>query len=155
MTKTLRFVDIARNITGGTFVESIQLTDNYGIITFYSNFKEYKIDNPYSLITKKDYIKFFETAEQIEKILVIENISLLRQFPTLVGVKMTLQFDKKIYSMKIDRASVNDYLGFKIEDLKIEDGSWNSEFLNPIGYNDLERKNFIRKFGKVNIKFFN
>lgn len=151
MTKVLRFVDYARNITGGTFVKSVELTGNYGIINFYSSFDEYKNDNPKSLLTEEDYKKHFETRGKIEKILVIENVRLLQQFPTLVGVKMRLQFDEKIYSMKIDRTSVNDYLGFKIEDLKIEDGSWNSEFLNPIGYNDRKRKDFIKKFGKVNL----
>ena len=150
MTKATRFVDYARNIIGGTFVKSTELTGNYGIINFYSSFDEYKNDNPKSLLTEDDYKKHFETKEKIEKILVIENVRLLQQFPTLVGVKMKLQFDEKIYSMKIDRTSVNDYLGLKIEDLKIEDGSWNSEFLNPIGYNDRKRKDFIKKFGKVN-----
>ncbi|MFF5994303.1 hypothetical protein AAGS61_06050 [Lysinibacillus sp. KU-BSD001] len=142
--------DYASNITGSTFIKSISLADNYSVIEFYNNFEEYKNDNPDSLLKEDDYKGYFETGDAIEKILVIENVRLLRQFPALTGAKMTLPFEGKTYSIDMDRASVNDYLGFKVEDLKTEDDSWNSKFVDPIGYDNKKRKAFIEKFGTSN-----
>lgn len=139
----------ASNITGRTFVKSIALMDNYSVINFYNNFKEYKNENPDSLLTEVDYKEYFSTGQAIEKILVIENIRLLRQFPGLAGAKMTLPFEGKTYSINIDRASINDYLGFKVEELKTEDDSWVTKFVNPVAYNEQKRKYIMEKFGTV------
>ncbi|MGN7115001.1 hypothetical protein [Lysinibacillus odysseyi] len=140
----------ASNITGGTFLKSVALTDNYSVIDFYSTYEEYKQDNQESLITEEDYKGYFDTSESIEKILVIENVRLLRQFPGLAGAKMTLPFEGKTYSINLDRKSLNDYLGFKVEDLKTEDDSWTTKFVNPIGYDEQKRKELMEKFGTVN-----
>ena len=150
MVNEIQFINYARNITGSAFIKNISLADNYSVINFYSSFYEYKKDNPNSLITKKDYTEYFRIGNKIEKILVIENIRLLRQFPTLVGAKMKLPFYGKTYSIEIDRASVNEYLGFKIEDLKIEDDFWTVGFVDPIVYNKQGIKDFINNFIKVN-----
>ncbi|WP_374965891.1 hypothetical protein [Lysinibacillus sp. RS5] len=141
--------DYASNIKAGMFVKNISLTDNYSVIEYYANFDEYKIDNTDNYLTVDDYKIFFDTEETIEKILVIENVDLLRQFPELTGAKMTLPFDGKTYSIDIDRSSVNEYLGFKVEDLKTED-SWTTKFVNPIGNDDQKRQDFMKKFGKIN-----
>lgn len=149
MVNEIQFMNYARNITGSAFIKNISLADNYSVINFYSSFYEYKNNNHNSLITKKAYKEYFKIDKKIEKIFVIENVRLLRQFPTLFGAKMTLQFDGKTYSIDIDRASLNEYLGFKVEDLKKEDDSWTVGFVNPIGYDDKKRKEFMNKFGKV------
>lgn len=143
-------VAYATNITGGTFVKSISLIDNYSIIQFYNDYNEYKKSNPDSLLTEDDYQGYFDTEETIEKILVVENVRLLRQFPNLTGAKMTLPFKGKVYSIEMDREAVNDYLGFNVEELKTEDDSWTTKFVNPIGYDEAKRKDFMSKFAKVN-----
>ena len=37
---------------------------------------------------------------------------------------MTVPFEGRTYNINLDRKSLNTYLGFKIEDLKVEDKSW-------------------------------
>ncbi|MGN7403293.1 hypothetical protein ACTHO0_25925 [Cytobacillus praedii] len=114
-----------------------------------SSFDEYKADNPDINLTVSDYTGYFETGEAIEKIMIVENVRLLRQFPTLDEAKMTLPYDNKTYSIEINRESVNEYLGFRVEELKTEDDSWNTKFLDPIGYDNSKRKAFFDKFGNI------
>ncbi|TYS66790.1 hypothetical protein FZD47_02565 [Bacillus infantis] len=125
------------------------LEDNQSVINFYSNFEEFKSDNPDTQLNTEDYTGYFETGDAIKKILVIENVRLLRQFPTLDGAKMTLPFEGKTYSIDLNRKSVNDYLGFKVEDLSTEDDSWNEKFVDPIGYNEAKRNDFFDQFGVI------
>lgn len=143
------FKTYAENITGRSFVKDVSLVDNHSVITFYGDFDEFKAAKPDSNLTEEDYKGYFETGDAVKKILVIENVRLLRQFPTLNGSIMTLPYDGNTYSIEMDRESVNEYLGFNVEDLKTEDDSWNEKFLDPIGYDEEKRNNFFNEFGNV------
>lgn len=143
------FESYASNITGKTFIKSISVTDNKGNIEFYSSFEEYKTDNPDSQLSEEDYKEYFETGDAVEKILVKENVRILRQFPNLTSTSMILPYNGKIYSIDLNREEVNEYLGFKVEELSTSDGSWNEKFNDPIVYDDTNRKKFFDKFVKV------
>ena len=62
---------------------------------------------------------------------------------------MVLPYGGKTYSIDLDRKEVNDYLGFKVEELSIEDKSWHEKFSNPILYDEGKRKEFFDKFVEV------
>lgn len=143
------FEAYAQNITGGTFIKTISVTDNKGSIEYYGSFEEYKQANPDSLLKEEDYKSYFETGDAVEKILVSENVRLLRQFPDLTATSMILTYDGKTYSIDLDRQEVNEYLGFKVEELSSSDGSWNEKFNEPIVYDDTKRKQFFDKFVQV------
>ncbi|XLP20365.1 hypothetical protein ACFMB7_17175 [Bacillus toyonensis] len=148
--KQKEFVSYAKNIRGGNFIKDMKLNNNNEAeITFHDSFASYKSANPTSSNTEDQYKQYFSTGDAIEKMFVSEPARLLRQFPDLNTIKMTLPFDGKTYSTNLDRKSLNSYLGFKIEDLKVEDQSWNKKFNNVYVYDKAKRKDLFNKFVTV------
>ncbi|KEO77630.1 hypothetical protein MKN04_16190 [Paenibacillus polymyxa] len=143
------FKEYASNIKGSTFVESISVKDNKGSIDFYGTYSEYKKGNPSSLIKKEEYEDYFSTKD-IQKILVGESARLLRQFPDLNAISIVLPFDGKTYSIDLDRSSLNNFLGYKIESLSTEDRTWNDKFSDPYIYDKTNRQKFFDTFVKIN-----
>lgn len=143
------FVSYAKNIRGASFVKEMKINNNQAEITFYDSFESYKTNNPDSKIDDKAYKQYFSTGHTIEKLLVSEPARLLRQFPALNSVKMTLPFEEKTYSINLDRNELNKYIGLKIEDLKVEDKSWQKKFDNPYVYDQNKRNAFFKKFVTV------
>ncbi|MCM3735562.1 hypothetical protein M3215_06955 [Bacillus cytotoxicus] len=141
-----KFVDYAKNIRGGVFIKDIKLNNNEAEITYHDSYTSYKSQKPDSNMTEDVYKDYFSTGYAIEKILVGEPARLLRQFPNLNDVKMTLPFEGKTYSINLDRKSLNEYLGFKIESLSPEDQSWQKKFNNPYVYNKTKRTAYFKKF---------
>ncbi|NIE92113.1 hypothetical protein F3J09_15110 [Bacillus sp. Ab-1751] len=147
--KQNEFTSYAQNIRGGNFIKDMKLNNNEAEIIFHDSFASYKSAKPDSNVTEELYKQYFSTGDAIEKMFVSEPVRLLRQFPDLNTVKMTLPFDGKTYSTNLDRNSLNTYLGFKIEDLKVEDKSWVKKFNDPYVYNKTKRKAFFTKFVTV------
>lgn len=143
------FEAYAKNITGGSFIKSITVSDNKGSIEYFGNYEEYKAAKPESNVGEEIYTEYFETGDAISKILVSENVRLLRQFPDLTSTSMVLRYDGKTYSIDLDRAAANEYLGFKIEELSATDGSWQSKFVDPVVYDEASRQKFFDKFVTV------
>ncbi|UYX50603.1 hypothetical protein M3Y14_18830 [Bacillus thuringiensis] len=143
------FISYAQNIRGGNFIKDMKLNNKEAEITFHDSFASYKSTKPDSNVTEEQYKQYFSTGDAIEKMFVSEPARLLRQFPDLNTVKITLPFDGKTYSTNLDRNSLNTYLGFKIEDLKVEDKSWVKKFNDPYVYNKTKRKAFFTKFVTV------
>ncbi|PGS08380.1 hypothetical protein COC45_18600 [Bacillus cereus] len=147
--KQKEFISYAQNIRGGNFIKDMKLNNKEAEITFYDSFASYKSTKTDSNVTEEQYKQYFSTGDAIEKMFVSEPARLLRQFPDLSTVKMTLPFDGKTYSTNLDRKSLNSYLGFKIEDLKVEDQSWNKKFNNAYVYDKTKRKGLFNKFVTV------
>ncbi|PEV91334.1 hypothetical protein COK34_31570 [Bacillus thuringiensis] len=127
----------------------MKLNNKEAEITFHDSFASYKSAKSDSNVTEEQYKQYFSTGDAIEKMFVSEPARLLRQFPDLNTVKMTLPFDGKTYSTNLDRDSLNTYLGFKIEDLKVEDKSWVKKFNDPYVYDKTKRNAFFKKFVTV------
>ncbi|MGK3612156.1 hypothetical protein [Bacillus cereus] len=144
--KQKEFISYAQNIRVGNFIKDVKLNNKEAEITFYYSFTSYKSTKPDSNVTEEQYKQYFSTGDAIEKMFVSEPARLLRQFPDLNTVKMTLPFDGKTYTTSLDRNSLNTYLGFKIEDLKVEDKSWVKKFNDPYVYDKTKRKAFFNKF---------
>ncbi|PFW92242.1 amiloride-sensitive sodium channel family protein [Bacillus pseudomycoides] len=144
--KLKEFVSYAQNIRGGDFIKDMKLNNKEAEITFHDSFASYKSAKPDSNVTEELYKQYFSTGDAIEKMFVSEPARLLRQFPDLNVVKMTLPFEGKTYNINLDRKSLNSHLGFKIEDLKVEDKSWVKKFNDPYVYDKTKRKAFFTKF---------
>ncbi|PEK96915.1 hypothetical protein [Bacillus mycoides] len=144
--KQKEFTSYAQNIRGGNFIKDMKLNNKDAEITFHDSFASYKSAKADSNVTEEVYKQYFSTGDAIEKIFVSEPARLLRQFPDLNAVKMTLPFEGKTYNINLDRKSLNSHLGFKIEDLKVEDKSWVKKFNDPYVYDKTKRKAFFTQF---------
>lgn len=137
-------------MTGGTFVKSVKLKDKQAYIEFYKSFQEYRTAHPESQVAESQYTEYFGTDDQISKILVAENPRLLRKFPDLVSSTMTIPYDGKIHTMTLQRKALNEYVGFPIESLQAEDGSWTKQFSNVYVRNESNRQKLMDTFTTVN-----
>ncbi|WP_052723850.1 hypothetical protein [Paenibacillus wulumuqiensis] len=133
-------------MTGGTFVKSAQLQNNQGHIKFYKSFQEYKQAHPTSKVTEEMYKDYFSTGDKIAKLLIGENARLLRKFPILTSSSMTIPYDGKVYTIDLKRTELNQYIGFPIESLQVEDGSWTSQFGDVYVYDKDKRQAFMDTF---------
>ncbi|MDC6156157.1 hypothetical protein HOV72_009590 [Bacillus albus] len=147
--KQNEFTSYAQNIRGGNFIKDMKLNNNEAEIIFHDSFASYKSAKPDSNVTEELYKQYFSTGDAIEKMFVSEPVRLLRQFPDLNAVKMTLPVEGKTYNINLDRKELNSHLGFKIEDLKVEDKSWVKKFNDPYVYDKTKRKAFFKKFVTV------
>jgi hypothetical protein len=148
-----RFTKYAHDIKGGPFVKSAEITGNEARITYYSDseFEDYKKVNPNSVVTKEQMIGYWTSGDAINKNLMSEPVRLLREFPWLVKVSMTLTLQGKTYSVEMDRKTVSDYFGIDLEELNADRSFelWNKKFVDPFVYTKEERQKFADKFIKV------
>ncbi|TRY24354.1 hypothetical protein FOI68_17020 [Brevibacillus sp. LEMMJ03] len=148
-----RFTKYAHDIKGGPFVKSAEITGNEARITYYSDseFEDYKKANPKSVVTKEQMIGYWTSGDAINKNLMSEPVRLLREFPWLAKVSMTLTLQGKTYSVEMDRKTVSDYFGIDLEELNADRSFelWNKKFVDPFVYTKEERQKFADKFIKV------
>lgn len=147
--KQAAFSAYTQNIKGGTFIKDIKLTNNEAEITYFDSYTSYKSQKPDSPVKEDSYKQYFATGDAIEKMFVSEPARLLRQFPDVNAVKMTLPYDGKTYSINLDRKSLNKYIGFKIESLQPEDQSWQKKFNDSYVYDKTKREKFFKNFVTV------
>ncbi|MGG3758224.1 hypothetical protein ABEW49_17535 [Bacillus anthracis] len=143
------FSSYTKNIKGGPFIKDAQLLEKKAEIIYFDSYVSYKSQKPDSNIAEDMYKEYFSTGDAITKMFVSEPARLLRQFPDLDSVKMTLPYDGKTYSIDLNRKELNEYIGFKIEKLKVEDDSWAKKFNTPYVYDKNKRAEFFKKFVTV------
>jgi hypothetical protein len=114
------------------------------IIFFYNSYQEFREDKNTTQITEEDYQEYF-TQNTIEKILVGEPARIMREFPFIDSVEIKMPK----YATEIKRDLLNEFLGFRIEQTSVFDGTWRSQFSDVYIYNKTKRKQFITEF--VNI----
>jgi hypothetical protein len=110
-------------------------------IFFYNSYQEFREDKNTTQITEEDYQEYF-TQNSIEKILVGEPARILREFPFIDSVEIKIPN----YAINIKRDLLNEFLGFRIEQTSVFDGTWRSQFSDVYIYNKTKRKQFITEF---------
>ncbi|MGE6401795.1 hypothetical protein [Bacillus cereus] len=138
-----------KSIKGESFIKEAKLNNNKAEITFYDSFAAYKAAHADSTTTEEQYKQEFSTEDTIEKMFVEESARILRRFHALNSINMTLPFEGKTYNINLSRDSLNAYLGFDIESIKVADKSWEDKFVKPYVNDKTKRDEFFKKFVKV------
>jgi hypothetical protein len=129
------------NVAGFPFMKQISI-GNFITIKYFDSFEEFDIQVVEKKFTEKDYNEYFGTGDQIKKIMVGESARLLRQFPDVAGVTIAIQGEE----VHVSRVGLNEALGFKIENLSVENGTWVSGFVKPYLYNEEQREMLYNRF---------
>ncbi|WP_226035418.1 helix-turn-helix domain-containing protein [Aquibacillus saliphilus] len=137
-----------KNIQGGTFIKEINITKDSKMvqINYFDSFEEYINHNSQSKLDCNDYNNYFETGDKVNKILVEESVRLLRQFHFLESININIPYLDNEHIIKINRKELNDYLGYKVEDLEVQDRTWHTKFLEKHAYPKAQRDKFLSKF---------
>ena len=85
-------------------------------------------------MTLKHTKNISEQATRLIKILTQESARLLRQFSFLDNVSINIPYKGLVHEIKLNRDKFNTYLGYKIEDLNVQDRTWHQEFLERHAY---------------------
>ncbi|OKP97762.1 hypothetical protein [Paenibacillus sp. P46E] len=135
------------NLTGKTFIKEVKVgTDSISVI-FFKNFKEYKDANPNSGIKNEDYVNYFATGDQINKLLMQETSRLFKQFPGTATVDMTIPYDGKTYSVDLTKGAVESFYNVDFSTLTSNE-IWREKISGP-HFNKGDRQKFVEKFVTV------
>jgi hypothetical protein len=137
-------------LTSSSFIKNAIYNDAQRIvfINYYDSYEEYKRDNENTPHSKLVYSDYFSGGAKIEKILIEETARILRQFPFVNIVSVTLNFEGEHFNVNVEREKLNSLIGFKIEETSSEDGSWQEKFLKVYsgGFRNEKRKMLLDKF---------
>ncbi|WP_342436693.1 hypothetical protein NSS79_25675 [Paenibacillus sp. FSL L8-0436] len=135
------------NLTGKTFIKEVTVGTDSISVNFFSDFKEYKDANPSSGITNEDYVDYFSTGDQINKLLMQETSRLFKQFPGAASVHMTLPYEGRTYSVALTKGEVESFYNVDFNTLTSNE-IWRAKISDP-HFNKQDRQKFVDKFVKV------
>ncbi|MED3621898.1 MULTISPECIES: hypothetical protein [Bacillus cereus group] len=140
-----------KNIQGAPFVKEVCISGKSKnvAIQYVDSFDEYVTLNKNPGNDAKTYEEYFGTGDRINKILTQESARLLRQFSFLENVLINIPFKGIVYEIELNRDKLNSYLGYKIEDLSIQDRTWHQDFLEKHAYPKEGRDKLINEFVKI------
>ncbi|WP_322552773.1 hypothetical protein [Priestia megaterium] len=137
-------------ITGAPFIKSASIFSTYDEykkvkINYIASFHEFVEENKESKITNDDYQEYFWSGDKINKILAIEPARILNKFPETDEVEIVLPFNDKVNKVRVQKESLNQYLGYKIENLSFKDHTWHEKFLKDTS-SKAKRAKLIKEF---------
>lgn len=136
------------NLTGKTFIKDVIVgTDNI-TVTFFETYQAYKEANPTSGITNEDYIDYFSTGDQINKLLMEETSQLFAQFHGAASIDMVIPYDGKIYSVALTQGEIERFYNVDFSTLA-SNGMWRENVSKP-HFNKRDRQQFVEQFVQVN-----
>ncbi|BCB03499.1 hypothetical protein [Bacillus sp. KH172YL63] len=122
-------------LTSSSFIKNAIYNDAQRIvfINYYESYEDYKRENENSPHSEHVYADYFKSGAKIEKILIEETARILRQFPFVNTVSVTLDFEGENYNVNVEREKLNSLIGFNIEETSNDDGSWQEKFQRIYG----------------------
>ncbi|MGF9910087.1 hypothetical protein [Brevibacillus porteri] len=142
-----RFKEYAPNLKGGSFITEAEIVNQNEAVITYADFAALKKAKPETGMTEADAKNYWESGDAINKALMEEPIRLLKEFPELQKVKVTLNHGKK-YTTEIDRATIEDYLKVNLAETKADKDKWRNEIVNKF-FTKEERAKYTERFVKA------
>ena len=138
-------------LQGSAFLKEVCISeDSKNVnIQYVNSFEEYVALNEKTGNDAKAYEEYFGTGDKINKILTQESARLLRQFSFLDNVSINIPYKGLVHEIKLNRDKFNTYLGYKIEDLNVQDRTWHQEFLERHAYPKEGRSRLVNEFVTV------
>lgn len=139
-------------IAGSTFIKSTLIFSTYDkykkvVINYIASFEEYVPKSEDSRVTYEDYQQYFWSGDHINKILTIESARILNKFPETDEVEINIPFNEKLNKVIVKREELNNYLGYRIENLNLQDRTWHNKFLKDTASKS-QREAFLKVFGE-------
>ncbi|MET3828663.1 hypothetical protein ABIC86_000123 [Paenibacillus sp. DS2363] len=136
------------NIRGRTFVKEVLVGDHNINVVFHDTFENYKSANPQSGVSEEDYVQYFATGDEINKILMEESVRLLKQFIDADNIVITVPFEGKTHSVDLKKSVAETYFDVDFNTLNSDPEAWKSE-LSSKYFNKNDRQKFVEEFVQV------
>lgn len=141
-------IETSRLRAGGN-IKKAEISEGNALIEYVKDFEEYKTLQPQSIVTKERLESYWESGDAIIKALNDGGLRLLRKLDFLSQVKIILPYKRNIYSIELKRSEVESFLGIELN--KVKD-CWDDTLNNQYVYSGKERKEFFKRFGKIEKK---
>ncbi|WP_145148446.1 hypothetical protein [Paenibacillus xylanexedens] len=136
------------NIRGRTFVKEVLVGDHNINVVFHDTFENYKSSNPESGVSEEDYVQYFATGDEINKILMEESLRLLKQFIDADNIVITVPFEGKTHSVDLKKSVAETYFNVDFTTLNSDPEAWKSELSSKF-FNKNDRQKFVDEFVQV------
>lgn len=136
----------ASRLRGGSSVKSVDLHNGKATINYVKNYEEYKKLNPQSGLTEKDLNAYWDGENAVEKAVIDGSVKIMCKLDYVNEVEIVLPHNGKTYSVDVSKTELEKFTG---SDFSILKDNLEHNFSDLFVYNDKERKEFLKKFGKI------
>ncbi|PQP81840.1 hypothetical protein C0Q44_19380 [Paenibacillus sp. PCH8] len=136
------------NIRGRAFVKEVLVGDHNINVVFHDTFENYKSANPESGVSEEDYVQYFASGDETNKILMEESVRLLKQFIDADNIVITVPFEGKTHSVDLKKSVAETYFNVDFNALNADPEAWKSE-LSSKYFNKNDRQKFVDEFVQV------
>lgn len=145
--------DYTANMRGGTFLKKVLVGEHDINVEYQPDFDSYKAENPQSMITEEEYIQYFSTDDQINKVMMEESARLLKEFPAANEIRISLPFEGNTYSVDLLENAAETFFDVDFDTLKASDptggnAEWRAQVSDKY-FNDIDRQRFVDEFVNV------
>ncbi|GED14354.1 hypothetical protein [Aneurinibacillus migulanus] len=145
-----RFNEYAPKLAGGTLIKEAKANDSVAEVV-YADFEEHKKLHPKDKMTKQLFDDYWGTGDKINKVLMEEPLRLLREFPSLNDVKMTVNYNGKKYHVEVNRKTIEEYFNINLDEIHNDESldKWRTKVVQ-VYFTKEEREKYVAKFIKTN-----
>ncbi len=137
-----------RNLTGGTFLDTVEISDDFVNVYYFKDFESYRQKNQDTNITEEYFHNYWSTGKAVEK-KIAEPVRIMKNFQQVNRIRFEFGDGAKVYVIDIEKNKFEEYTGFKISTLSNPD-KW-QEFIDTYIYSlkNPKRTDFFNTFTKV------
>lgn len=146
------FTAASEKIRCAQFIKNVRFVNGKGTLIFFKNYNEYFSEVKTNTMTAEEYEEYFAKEDNLHKLLIVEPVKLLMKLDFLEKITFQLPANQKFYNMAVDKKSLESFIGYSLEELKIDKDLWRDMFLGRYMYDRKERELYEAKYLSVNSK---
>jgi hypothetical protein len=142
-----QFNEYIRSIRGKALLKLAEVRNqNEAYIQYYPNYDDYKAASADAQLSEAEFKNFFPVVDAINKVLMEESMRLLREFPALQKVTITIPYNNQIYAIDTSRRSMEMYLRVSFKKIHDELSQKQWKELKKKYFTTKERDKFAKRF---------
>lgn len=140
-----KFMLEASRLNAGGRVKA-KLVNGIAYINYIVDYEEYKKLQPQSGVTKEQFDSYWYSEKTVLKVINDGGVRLMRKIDQINEVVIKIPYNENMYSVHIKKNEIEDFLGYKFKEIRLD---WDNTFSNRYVYSKEGRKEFFKKFGKI------
>ncbi|MFB0831874.1 hypothetical protein ACEU2D_20025 [Brevibacillus laterosporus] len=143
-----RLNQLKNSIKGSIFIKEFSVTKDRAVITYVNDYHEFKVINPEGKVTEKNYLNYWKTDDQINKVLMSEPIRIFREIPGIKEVDMVLPLQGIVYRINWNKKEAEKYFNIDFKHYSNDQSGklFEKEFIDSYVYDRVQREKFSQLF---------
>ncbi len=136
----------SEKIRGAQFIKTTRFVNGKGTLVFFKNYNEYFAAVKTNTLSAEEYEEYFSKEDNLHKLLIVEPVKLLMKLEFLEKITFQLPANQKFYNMAVDRKGLEVFMGYSLEEFKIDKDLWRDKFMGRYMYDRKDREAYEAKF---------